>query len=68
MSAVIQESRVELSTAVEAVLNYTRNTDGRPVNYTFDPPPDVPRYSGEVYARTVTIHDARQEIRAPVFW
>jgi hypothetical protein len=60
MSAVIQESRVDLSTDVEAVLNYTRNTGVRPVNYTFDPPPGVPRYSGEVDARTVTIHDARR--------
>jgi hypothetical protein len=42
------------------VLNYTRNTGVRPVNYTFDPPPGVPRYSGEVDARTVTIHDARR--------
>lgn len=60
MSAVIDESRVDLSTDVEAVLNYTRNTGVRPVNYTFDPPPGVPRYSGEVDARTVTIHDARR--------
>lgn len=31
MSAVIEESRVEISTDVEAVLNYTRNTGVRPV-------------------------------------
>jgi hypothetical protein len=60
MSAVIAESRVNASTGVEVVLNYTRNTGVRPVNYTFDPPPGVPRYSGEVDARTVAIHDARQ--------
>jgi hypothetical protein len=60
MSAVIDESRVGFSTDVEGVLNYTRNTGIRPVNYTFDPPPGVPRYSGEVDARTVTIHDARR--------
>jgi hypothetical protein len=60
MSAVIDEGRVDVSTDVEAVLNYTRNTGVRPVNYTFDPPPGVPRYSGEVDARTVTIHDARR--------
>lgn len=46
---------------VQAVLNYTRDTGVRPVNYTFDPPPGVPRYSGEVDARTVTIHNARLE-------
>ena len=60
MNAMFDESRVEVSTDVEAVLNYTRNTGVRPVNYTFDPPPGVPRYSGEVDARTVTIHDARR--------
>jgi hypothetical protein len=48
------------STAVRASLNYTRNTGVRPVNYTFDPPPGVPRSSGEIDARTVTIHDARR--------
>jgi len=46
MSAVLDESRVDLSTDVEAVLNYTRNTGVRPVNYTYDPPPGVPKYSG----------------------
>jgi hypothetical protein len=51
MSAVIEESGVDLSTDVEAVLNYTRNAGVRPVNYTFDPPPGVPRYSGEVDVR-----------------
>jgi hypothetical protein len=44
---------------VEAELSYTRNTGVRPVNYTYDPPPGVPRRSGEVDLRTVTIHDAR---------
>jgi hypothetical protein len=58
MSAVIQE-RVAASKAVRAVLNYTRNSGVRPVNYTFDPPAGVPRYSGEVDAHTVTIRDAR---------
>jgi len=60
MSAVIDETRVRVSTDVQAVLNYTRNTGVRPINYTFDPPPGVPRSSGEVDARTVTIHDARR--------
>jgi hypothetical protein len=60
MSAVVDESRVDLQTDVEAVLNYTRNTGVRPVNYTFDPPPGIPRNSGEIDARTVTIHDARR--------
>jgi hypothetical protein len=60
MNAVIAEHDVEKSTDVEAVLNYTRKTGVRPVNYTFDPPPGVPRNSGEIDARTVTIHDARR--------
>lgn len=33
MSAVFDERRVEISTNVEAVLNYTRNTGVRPVNF-----------------------------------
>jgi hypothetical protein len=60
MSAVIDEVAADASTDVEAVLNYTRNTGERPVNYTFDPPPGVARSSGEIDARTVTIHDARR--------
>lgn len=48
--------------SVEAALNYTRNTGVRPVNYTFDPPDGVPRNSGEVDTRRVTIHNARLEI------
>jgi hypothetical protein len=59
MSAVIAESVVDQRTEVRAVLNYTRNNGVRPVNYTFDPPAGVPRSSGEVDSRTVTIHNAR---------
>jgi len=59
MSAVIDEA-IDDSTTVRAVLNYTRNTGVRPVNYTFEPPPGVPRNSGEIDARTVTINDARR--------
>ena len=58
MNAVLAD-RLPESRAVRAVLNYTRNTGVRPVNYTFDPPPGIARNSGEVDARTVTIHDAR---------
>jgi hypothetical protein len=60
MSAVIDNRRLDPATDIEAVLNYTRNIGVRPVNYTFDPPAGVPRNSGEVDARTVTIHDARR--------
>ena len=50
---------LETPVAIEAVLNYTRNTGRRPVNYTYDPPPGVTRHSGEVDARSVQIHNAR---------
>jgi hypothetical protein len=60
MGAVMDEAVVDAATDVEAVLNYTRNNGVRPVNYTFDPPPGVQRSSGEIDARTVTIHDARK--------
>ena len=39
---------------VEAELNYLHNTGLRPVNYTFGPPPGVPRNSGEIDRRRVT--------------
>jgi hypothetical protein len=45
--------------AVEAELNDLRNTGQRPVNYTFEPPPGVPRNSGVVDTRRVRIRNAR---------
>jgi hypothetical protein len=63
MSAVISlpvdETPRPSQADVQAELYYTRNTGVRPVNYTYDPPPGVPRSSGEADRRTVTIHDAR---------
>jgi hypothetical protein len=59
MSALIDESTVSQPTEVSAVLNYTRDDGVRPVNYTFDPPAGVPRSSGKVDARAVTIRNAR---------
>src|SRR5882762_9636420 len=61
MNAVADDYMLQRPTDVRALLNYTRNTGVRPVNYTFDPPPGVPRNSGEVDARTVTIQNARAE-------
>jgi hypothetical protein len=58
MNAILAETTVDASTDVEAVLNYTLDTGVRPVNYTFDPPPGVPRSSGQVDARKVRIRDA----------
>ena len=61
MSAVIDEGiALAPSTDVDALLHYTRNTGVRPVIYTYEPPPGVPRSSGEVDSHTVTIHDARR--------
>ena len=45
--------------AVEAELNYLRKTGERPVNYTYEPPPGVPRNSGVVDTRRVSIHNLR---------
>ena len=59
MSALIDDSTVDQPTEVRAVLNYTRADGAKPVNYTFDPPAGVPRNSGEVDSRTVTIRNAR---------
>jgi hypothetical protein len=39
MNAVVNDVPLEASNQVKALLNYTRNTGVRPVNYTFDPPP-----------------------------
>jgi hypothetical protein len=44
---------------VDAVVNYTRKTGVRPVNYTFDPPAGVLRNSGEVEPHVVRIRNAR---------
>jgi hypothetical protein len=59
MNAVLDE-QASVAAEIEAVLNYTHNTGTRPVNYTFDPPPGVPRNSGKIDARTVKIYDARR--------
>jgi hypothetical protein len=44
---------------VDAVVNYTRKTGVRPVNYTFDPPAGMLRNSGEVEPHVVRIRNAR---------
>jgi hypothetical protein len=59
MSALIDESTVDQPAEVRAILNYTHDKGVRPVNYTFDPPAGVPRSSGELDPRTVTIRNAR---------
>jgi hypothetical protein len=59
MSALIDDSAADQPAEVRAVLNYTRDIGVKPVNYTFDPPAGLPRNSGEVDTRTVTIRNAR---------
>jgi len=60
MSTVFQERpRTDTLQAVEAELNYLRAGEGRPVSYTFEPPPGVPWTSGALEPRRVTIRDAR---------
>jgi hypothetical protein len=44
---------------VDATLNYLVPMAERPRNYTFDPPPGVPRSNLEREPRTVAIHDVR---------
>jgi len=44
---------------IPATLNYLKKSSERPRTYTYDPPPGVPRYSGEVDARQVIVRDAR---------
>ena len=59
MNAAIDELTFEFP-HVDAVVNYTRDTGVRPVNYTFDPPAGVPRNSGVVDGRLVRIRNARR--------
>ena len=60
MSTVFEERpRAEALHAVEAELNYLRAGEGRPVSYTFEPPPGVSWTSGALEPRRVTIRDAR---------
>jgi hypothetical protein len=60
MSTVFEEHpRADTLQAVEAELNYLRAGEGRPVSYTFEPPPGMPWTSGALEPRRVTIRDAR---------
>jgi len=60
MSTVFEERpRTDTLQAVEAELNYLRAGEGRPVSYTFEPPPGVAWTSGALEPRRVTIRDAR---------
>lgn len=45
--------------SIEATLTYVARMSERPRNYTFDPPPGIPRSNIEPEAHTVAIHDVR---------
>ena len=45
--------------SIEATLNYLAPMSERPRNYTFDPPPGIPRSNVHPEAHTVAIHDVR---------
>ena len=59
MSDVVVEQSVE----VEAALNYLVPTGVKPTAYAYDPPPGVPRRTGEYRTHAVTIGVQRGIIR-----
>src|SRR5262245_53957963 len=44
---------------VQAAMSYAVPTGNKPVSYNYDPPPGVPRRSGEFAEHTVAVRDAR---------
>ena len=59
MTTAIASRASQPKVAVEAELNYLRDTGQRPVSYTFEPPPGVPRYSGVREPQRVVIRNGR---------
>ena len=60
MSLVVERpQRTVARVSVESVLHYTQKTGVRPVAYTYELSAGVPKYSGEVDARTVSLQNAR---------
>jgi hypothetical protein len=53
------EPQVHQLPHIEATLNYLAPMAERPRNYTFDPPPGVPRSNSQREPHTVAIHSAR---------
>jgi hypothetical protein len=46
---------------VQATLNYFAESSEKPVIYTYDPPPGIPRTTGKSEPHSVLIHNARLE-------
>ncbi len=59
MSARLIETEANGTRSIEASLNYLESREPRPVNYAYDPPQGVPRRSGKILPRTVTIRNGR---------
>src|SRR5262249_28766505 len=58
--------RIDLEVpAIDAVGNYLAPSVEKPVNYTFRPPPGVPRRSGTPEPHTVSVRNARALARRP---
>ncbi len=51
-------SRIEAA-ATQAPLYFLRPMDGRPVSYQYDPPPGIPKRTGEYDPHPITIRNAR---------
>jgi len=58
MSLALEPVAIDRLAAVEAELNYLTPMRQRPHNYTYDPPPGVPRTNGVPEPHRVPIHDA----------
>lgn len=54
------ETNAKKIASVEAPLNYLESREPRPVNYAYEPPAGVPRRSGKVLPRSVTVRNGRQ--------
>jgi hypothetical protein len=60
ISELHQEGQKAISNAVEASLNYITENSEKPVYYAYEPPPGIPRVTGQFAARTVPIRNARE--------
>jgi hypothetical protein len=63
MSQRIQTSpeaaKVPVDNSVQAILNYIVRSSEKPVIYTYDPPPGIPRSTGTTEPKTVPIRSGR---------
>ena len=50
---------IPVGSYVQATLNYFADGSEKPVIYTYQPPPEIPRTTGKSEPRSVLIHNAR---------